>query len=795
MCNTNYEVKREERYAVRKNQKGKIRQSVLSRWVISYIIVLCIPLILSIGFSSAIIRIMEENTLQAGITMIENQQSFIDSRLNAARRTVERLTTNSQVASFQALRHPLSSKDHYKMHTFQQSLKNIVLSDDYLDDAMIYQKDLGLLISSRDIVHTDNLDYANKAYWGLPENEFYKTLYKRYSGEYLFFNATDSEGNQTTRILYALSLPLHRAEPVRTNLFISMDTEKIVKYFEDLGESNYFSSLVTKDGEVLLGSTWDLAKNTMEPAAFLDGENGQKLRLGEEQYIVCYSNSKSIEGRYFTLCPYSAYQDRISLTQRVVAISALACIVLSGVLIYRFSRHNYTPVKQLMEKLERYTIPETKRMLTNEPQQNEYTMISETLEKLLRYQEDFLSINKQKERSEQNTLLVDFLEEKIYLGEDELKNIGLPIGEGSYISVIIRIENYETLFFGESHTDDDKSALSSLIVSNITAELLSVQFIVSQCEHQNDVVLLLYSGLEESEEIVGSSAIQFLAQAKKLVKHYFGLSFHYYLGMAKDKVESLPSSYKEAHMVIQHNEWFNRQQAVKYNELLPQTGEVDNTKVQFYAKLLNCMTAGDFAEAANAVRQAASFYADVSYPLEKTQAQSMGLVNIFLDGVAYQRMLHPDIYGDIEVWQDELYKNQPLEELARKLYEILEGMAAAKIEGEEIQRSTVEEKLLRFVDEHQYSPALTITLLADYMDMGVSTVSKVFKQYCGVGFLEYIHVRRVERIKELLLETDAPLSEIAEHVGFTNDITMIRLFKKKTGITPGKYRSVGKKDL
>src|SRR5271165_2295671 len=52
-------------------------------------------------------------------------------------------------------------------------------------------------------------------------------------------------------------------------------------------------------------------------------------------------------------------------------------------------------------------------------------------------------------------------------------------------------------------------------------------------------------------------------------------------------------------------------------------------------------------------------------------------------------------------------------------------------------------------------------------------------------------IRRIqlERIKQLLVETDFTLETIAELAGFEHPEYMSVLFKRETGQTPGKYRS------
>lgn len=64
----------------------------------------------------------------------------------------------------------------------------------------------------------------------------------------------------------------------------------------------------------------------------------------------------------------------------------------------------------------------------------------------------------------------------------------------------------------------------------------------------------------------------------------------------------------------------------------------------------------------------------------------------------------------------------------------------------------------------------------------------MFKRETGFSPLEYVINTRIERAKTLLLTTSMTVSEIAEEVGYSNSGSLINLFVKKVGSSPGQYR-------
>jgi len=78
--------------------------------------------------------------------------------------------------------------------------------------------------------------------------------------------------------------------------------------------------------------------------------------------------------------------------------------------------------------------------------------------------------------------------------------------------------------------------------------------------------------------------------------------------------------------------------------------------------------------------------------------------------------------------------------------------------------------------------------LAKLMGVNRSYLSKLFKQMTGKNLTEYILGKRIERARELLLNTQFTVENICFQCGFDNLSYFYRTFKKKTGKTPGEIQ-------
>lgn len=87
-----------------------------------------------------------------------------------------------------------------------------------------------------------------------------------------------------------------------------------------------------------------------------------------------------------------------------------------------------------------------------------------------------------------------------------------------------------------------------------------------------------------------------------------------------------------------------------------------------------------------------------------------------------------------------------------------------------------------------YSEDLSLAAVAKAVHMSTFYFCKQFKKATGLNFTNYLGRVRVERAKELLLNPNARVSEIAYEVGFQSLTHFNRVFRKITGESPSAYR-------
>jgi AraC-like DNA-binding protein len=144
------------------------------------------------------------------------------------------------------------------------------------------------------------------------------------------------------------------------------------------------------------------------------------------------------------------------------------------------------------------------------------------------------------------------------------------------------------------------------------------------------------------------------------------------------------------------------------------------------------------------------------------------------------------IFGSNFNIYNELSKKETVEDIEQwliKIYKIMFGYLN--------KYKSDDDKIYKIMDYIQmnYKRDIGIQDIADYVGLSYSHVRKIFKDKIGKNIGDVINSLRMQEAKDLLVRTEISIKDLALVLGYNNDQTFSRIFKKLEGITPGEYRT------
>lgn len=116
----------------------------------------------------------------------------------------------------------------------------------------------------------------------------------------------------------------------------------------------------------------------------------------------------------------------------------------------------------------------------------------------------------------------------------------------------------------------------------------------------------------------------------------------------------------------------------------------------------------------------------------------------------------------------------------------------SNIYSNETEMSDLERKIYSvagYIHAH-YPEDLSLDFLARHFGISDSYLSHRFKQVTGFSVTDYIQMTRIRNVQALLINTQIPITEVAEPCGFNCFSQFNRVFRKHIGMSPSQYRKL-----
>ncbi|TBL78721.1 AraC family transcriptional regulator [Paenibacillus thalictri] len=155
--------------------------------------------------------------------------------------------------------------------------------------------------------------------------------------------------------------------------------------------------------------------------------------------------------------------------------------------------------------------------------------------------------------------------------------------------------------------------------------------------------------------------------------------------------------------------------------------------------------------------------------------------------IAYPQEGTQDLYGGGE--QPQVLQDGGQSALLKEHYgDNLGGEIITRTKPQvEPQMTHIAEEMVNIVRE-RYGQDVSLDYCAAVLNFHPVYLSRVFKKEWGVNFSDYVADYRMNLAKSWLENTEMKVTEIAEQLSYTNTTAFIRIFRKKTGVTPGQYK-------
>lgn len=171
---------------------------------------------------------------------------------------------------------------------------------------------------------------------------------------------------------------------------------------------------------------------------------------------------------------------------------------------------------------------------------------------------------------------------------------------------------------------------------------------------------------------------------------------------------------------------------------------------------------------------------------EKTLSSALSeLADIVCDKL--KSSLSKDFSSVYSKYADKLKNSKSRNEILENSKDFLTAVSE-NINAKSSPSEMIIEKAKDYIDEH-FADNISLYDVANYVFLNASYLSRLFKQYTGENFRDYLISIRIARAIELMKQNRYKIYEISELCGYKNPKYFAQQFKQVTGLAPTEYLS------
>lgn len=767
-----------------------VRKGTVFAWfVVSFLAMLLLPMLVSTVAFRHSIQIVEREIVRAHDASLNQLKHIMDGRLRSLQQLAVEIGWRDRVVTLSALKTPLDPYHRFTIYRTIADLQVYGTAAGFVDQLYLYFRYNDFILTTTGMYKP--LDFY-RFFHDTKSSTFaqWSALLKAaHSAQYVPMQRTLESGVVVDSIALLQTVPVDNQEAHSATLVLLMDESRIREAIRTL-EWVEESQLLVIDGHdtvLFARNESEIDSRVMDYAGrSTSGDIGVFVRNADS--VVSSVASDINDWTYVSVLPTEIFLEGARSVRRVVLLCSLVGVVLGVVAAILLARLNYTPISELIRPI--------RNAVTDSSSSNEYELLRNGIETILNenrfvterlerqkavMRESFLRRLVRGTTSEGFPIYEAADAYELDLNRDRLA-IAVFVIDGAHASVAERAKGLklpsgadEIAWMIERHLRRrlDDMGVHVVDLGDVLSALLSMNSDFD-CENRERVYAALLAATAMTTEMTG---MRYAAAVSR----------------AHTSLDGLPVAYEEALAAAEYR-YVTGCDKVFFHSDMPIPSDVPilpEDSVTLEHQLLNCIRASDFDCARSLVAQFFREQMQISQmTVDIIRVRAFGLISTI--AVAVQERLAETDYArfDTLVPLTSLVHATSIADLQEQIEAIIDTVEKDVGDPALHRKHDVVGRTCDYIERHFDDVNLSVSLIAD--DLGVSSthLSRVFKEATGNGVLERIHRVRISHAKEHLRDASLSVKEISLRVGYSNDLSFIRAFKRYEGVTPGRFRAV-----
>lgn len=491
--------------------------------------------------------------------------------------------------------------------------------------------------------------------------------------------------------------------------------------------------------------------------------------INKDRYFITKITSKILDWTFICIEDYSSIVQPVQFLVKIIIGSMAVVLLLLLLISYKFSSYLYKPISNLIGNIS--TFLDSKEIA----KQNEYDIIDHAMKELHSSNKSLVSKYNITFPYFQNYSIHEILTNQNF---DVQKFYSLL----DLLNKQFRFDNYSLViidFEGNTMQAQDKETIESILEAY--KNNMSAIFTVINSFR----ILLVLNVCSETDSIYS------MVNEVKQELNKDGTSATISLGTVTKELNMLPAIYNQA-LKQMDNRFFIGKNTIIYDQFLGNNSEIKPNGMDSEESLITHIKACDYSKAIEFLEKFIERSSENELnSIDYIKYQCFQLYLNIADNMKAMGVQQKELGGN----KFDIFQSIQNSETIDSIRELLTNLINKSIEDisvrKEKRQSDVTEQIIRFIQQN-YTKPLTLDDIAARVYLSPKYMCGIFKEEVGVTIFDYVTKIRMEKAKQLLIESDMHVHNIGTSIGYNNVQSFIRFFKKHFSLTPEQYRKTSR---
>lgn len=769
-----------------KNSFHKGRHRLIVTFLLSYIVILLIPLLISSLVYSKAVSMITENTFEANLSLLEQSRDITDRRLNEIENIAHQLALDPRTAVFLEWNDPLDSEAYYEITKYIYHLKNYwLINNEFILEFLVYFRKIDSLVTSKTV-------YSLSGYYGsyLQYHNWDETLFKNeildssQSSAYLpavsiSFGEFSETRQEYSAITYLQSIPIGRFGTSKGMIVVFIDNSMISSLLERIEVGNTgFVYITDRNGVVISQTNDDILE--LIPQEEVDMTSGGYIEVDTPKGRMMITQTISARNgwRYVSVIPTSVVMAKAEYIKKLILAIVIAALIFGLIAAFYLASVNIRPVKGLINTL--------KDALGSEvnDETNEYMFLQSGIGNIIKKNNRLLETV----IAHMPLLKVAFFNRLFRGGFNNMQelmaaaqNVGITISGNLFIAIMIRINGY-----AEYSSQDilNELNLKKLLIRDVMVNRLGMD------DYFNDVSENKIAWLKRTEhseiEAIKTAVTSELISVYENLRSEYNMKLSFAAGAVCGSLTDIWHSFNEANRAMDDFLFGSNTEIIAWADQVQTDAEKYYFNNDAKQKLINLVISGD---ASNTTMMLDTIFNE-NFIKRKLNWRMTRRLFYELEATLINLMDKLSLKDEVDDILSTVDKNTIIEEIFSNLKKELLRLCDIVNNQKRSHNIRLKDKILEHINTCYTNPEMCLCSVADHVGLSETYLSQFFKEQTGENFAAYLENLRISHARKLLCVNDMPVGDITSATGYNSDHAFRRAFKRVTGISPTEYRNI-----